>query len=80
MDTIDTIPGASLGAIPVNRQQAGYVRKITVVIRSAISWLEQRLERRRSRHALLELSDDQLKDIGISRADAYREGLRSFWD
>jgi uncharacterized protein YjiS (DUF1127 family) len=28
----------------------------------------------------LALSDDALKDIGLSRADAYWEGTRSFWD
>ncbi|PSJ65619.1 DUF1127 domain-containing protein [Kumtagia ephedrae] len=38
------------------------------------------LERRRSRLALLGLTDDQLKDIGLSRADAHREGIRPFFD
>jgi len=37
------------------------------------------LERRRSRLFLLGLNDDQLKDIGLSRADAEREGLRKPW-
>lgn len=37
-------------------------------------------ERRRGRLALLEMSDDQLKDIGLSRADAWAEGSRSIWD
>ena len=39
------------------------------------SWLE----RRRQRRALLSLSDHMLKDIGISRADAYAEGVKPFW-
>ncbi|MGD9915154.1 MAG: DUF1127 domain-containing protein [Rhizobiaceae bacterium] len=43
-------------------------------------WLEQTLERRRSRHALMQMSDDQLKDIGVSRAEAYGEANRPFWD
>jgi uncharacterized protein YjiS (DUF1127 family) len=34
----------------------------------------------RERRALRALSDEALKDIGLSRADAYREGTRSFWD
>jgi uncharacterized protein YjiS (DUF1127 family) len=34
----------------------------------------------RERRALMALSDDALKDIGLSRADAYCEGTRSFWD
>jgi uncharacterized protein YjiS (DUF1127 family) len=36
-------------------------------------------EIRRQRRALLGLSDAMLKDIGISRADACREGLKPFW-
>ena len=36
-------------------------------------------ERRRKRRALLELSDHMLKDIGIGRGDAYREGSKPFW-
>ena len=38
------------------------------------------LERRRSRKALLGLTDEQLRDIGISRADAVHEGRRLPWD
>jgi uncharacterized protein YjiS (DUF1127 family) len=34
----------------------------------------------RQRKALRELSDHQLKDIGISRTDAIREAGRGFWD
>lgn len=34
----------------------------------------------RERRALLGMSDDALKDIGLSRADAYREGMRPPWD
>ena len=47
---------------------------------AAIGWLDDRFEKRRSRHALLELSDYQLKDIGLSRADAFNEARRRFWD
>ena len=35
--------------------------------------------RARSRRALLEMSDAMLKDIGLSRADAWREGREPFW-
>ena len=38
------------------------------------------MERSRTRKALLELSDHQLKDIGLSRSEAYREGSRRFWE
>lgn len=37
------------------------------------------LERRRQRRALLELSDHLLKDIGISRVDAWQEARKPFW-
>jgi len=49
-------------------------------IMSLVARLEQQLEKRRTRTALLEMSDDQLKDIALSRADAYREANRRFWD
>ena len=35
--------------------------------------------RARSRLALLEMSDAMLKDIGLSRADAWRESREPFW-
>ena len=41
--------------------------------------LELWLERRKQRRALLDLNDALLKDIGVSRADAYREGTKHFW-
>lgn len=47
---------------------------------SVLSWIETQMERRRSRRALLEMTDEQLKDIGISRADAFGEAHRPFWD
>nr|WP_319250103.1 DUF1127 domain-containing protein [uncultured Celeribacter sp.] len=34
----------------------------------------------RQRRALANLSDEQLKDIGLSRADVEREAERPFWD
>ncbi|APH74665.1 DUF1127 domain-containing protein [Aquibium oceanicum] len=48
-----------------------------------LSWILRRIEdafeRRRQRRDLLALSDDQLKDIGISRSMAHREASRPFW-
>ena len=41
--------------------------------------IEMAVERRRSRIALLEMSDEQLKDIGLCRSEAYREANRPFW-
>jgi uncharacterized protein YjiS (DUF1127 family) len=36
--------------------------------------------RARSRRALLEMSDAMLEDIGLGRADAWREGSKPFWE
>ncbi len=47
---------------------------------SVLAWIERLAERRRGRLALLDMTDAQLKDIGLSRADAYFEGKRQLWD
>lgn len=44
------------------------------------AWLNLCLMRRRERWALRMLTDDQLKDIGLSRADVERECRRWPWD
>ena len=46
---------------------------------ATLSWIARRMECRRTRMALLEMTDDQLKDIGLSRTDAYGEARRPFW-
>ncbi|OBQ61247.1 DUF1127 domain-containing protein [Mesorhizobium erdmanii] len=83
MDTIATIhharaafPGEALRP----SGQRGFVGRLVRVVRSLARWLDNLLERRRSRLTLLEMTDDQLKDIGISRCDAHREGIRRLWD
>jgi uncharacterized protein YjiS (DUF1127 family) len=70
MSAIDTIGARSIGS----REQGAYSLPKVIV------WLEYMLERRRSRLALLEMSDDQLKDIGVSRGEAYGEASRAFWE
>ncbi|MEF2074204.1 DUF1127 domain-containing protein [Consotaella aegiceratis] len=42
------------------------------------AWLGRQRRLRRSRRALLDLSDHQLRDIGLTRAEARKEGRRSF--
>jgi uncharacterized protein YjiS (DUF1127 family) len=49
------------------------------VLLRGILLLERWIERHRQRRALRELSDHVLKDIGISRAEAEREGRKPFW-
>lgn len=44
------------------------------------AWFAQRLEKQHSRKALFEISDESLKDIGVSRLAAAREARRRFWD
>ncbi|MFB9867387.1 DUF1127 domain-containing protein [Vreelandella sulfidaeris] len=50
---------------------------------SKVTWREKFYrwrQLRRERYALRHLSDDMLKDIGISREDVQRESHRPFWD
>jgi uncharacterized protein YjiS (DUF1127 family) len=51
------------------RRQPGAVASIVFL------WLK----RSRSRRALARLDEHQLRDIGLSRADAWREGMKPFW-
>ncbi|MGE0024222.1 MAG: DUF1127 domain-containing protein [Hyphomicrobium sp.] len=46
----------------------------------AVSWVEAAFRTARERRQLMALDEQALKDIGVSRADAYREGSRPFWD
>ncbi|UDL91081.1 DUF1127 domain-containing protein [Mesorhizobium sp. PAMC28654] len=81
MGTIETIHHVGVfgqAARPVGWR--GYVRRLVRVVTSFFLWIDILVERRRGRLALLEMTDDQLKDIGISRCDAHREGIRSLWD
>lgn len=72
MDTISTIDQRA------SRQRLlGNIWQLSMI---AIGLYDRIAERHRSRVALLELNDAQLKDIGLSRADAWREGVRPFWD
>ena len=66
------------------RKQALHFRDgITPVPRrSPISLIRRFLkmaEKKRQRQDLLELDDRQLKDIGVSRDDAKKEGGKPFW-
>ncbi|TIW20650.1 MAG: DUF1127 domain-containing protein [Mesorhizobium sp.] len=80
MDTIETIRYAG----PEFRSQTvaprGFVGRLVLVLRSIARQIDRMLERRRGRLALLEMTDEQLKDIGISRCDAHHEGIRPFWE
>lgn len=47
-----------------------------MLIQRLLRWQELRRQRRE----LLRLDDRMLSDLGISRADAWREAHRPFWD
>jgi len=50
-----------------------------VGLRAPLGTLRLWRHRWETRQALLELTPAQLKDIGLSRADAIEEGLKPFW-
>ena len=81
MSTIGTVKAGSHGSLA--RKASGRGMRVALLVASlgaALNWLDARLERQRSRRLLGYMTDDQLKDIGISRADAYRETHRKLWD
>lgn len=80
MDTIETIHYAGPTARASTPLRGGFVNRLVVVLGSIASQIDAMLERRRSRLALLEMTDEQLKDIGVSRCDAHREGIRPMWE
>ncbi|MCX8279362.1 DUF1127 domain-containing protein [Phyllobacterium sp. 0TCS1.6C] len=47
---------------------------------AVIDWIGTAMMKRRSRIHLSELTDDQLRDIGVAPREARRESERFFWD
>jgi uncharacterized protein YjiS (DUF1127 family) len=45
-----------------------------------VSWIGEREEKRLSRIALAELTDEQLADIGVTAAEARREASQAYWN
>lgn len=45
-----------------------------------LAWAEAVFRTVRERRQLMSLDEQSLKDIGLSRADAYGEWSRPFWD
>lgn len=54
---------------------AGVFPVLSRAVEAPIDWIE----RLRDRRQLAALSDDMLKDIGVSRADAAHEAEKHFW-
>ncbi len=59
---------------PVNRRPG-----VGILLVGMLAWLLDHYAVYRQRRTLLALDDRMLKDIGISRADALREGNKPFW-
>lgn len=59
---------------PVNRHPG-----VGAMLVGVFTWLLDYYAVYRQRRELLALDDRTLKDIGISRADAFREGSKPFW-
>lgn len=65
------------------RRSAAAIRFAAAFTRGSIRaadtlWLW--MERYRQRRALIMMSDHMLKDLGLSRSDAGREGGKRFWE
>lgn len=57
-----------------------FVQEATDLLRGLAVALQSRIEKRRSRFRLLELSEDQLRDVGLTREDVKAETSKSwFW-
>ncbi|WP_312797317.1 DUF1127 domain-containing protein [Tianweitania sp.] len=67
----------TINAIFIERVRSQSFGEVMMRVLNAI---DIRLERQRSRRDLLELTDEQLKDIGLSRGEAHEEAYRPLWD
>jgi uncharacterized protein YjiS (DUF1127 family) len=56
------------------------IRKSDQAGRSWLDWLEQALRAVSTRRYLTEMDDRMLRDIGISRTEAFEEANRAPWD
>lgn len=80
MGTICTDNGTTCSISIGTIQPRGLVSRLKQLGRYVIVWILGREEKRLSRIALSELTDDQLADIGVTPAEARREAARPFWD
>jgi uncharacterized protein YjiS (DUF1127 family) len=81
MSTIDAIERECADVRAAGGRSAPNVSKARApLLRRAVRWMSTAVVKRRTRIHLSELTDDQLKDIGVSRWQARRETARFFWD
>lgn len=55
------------------------VAGVTFRLRQAWAWLRRAMELSRQRRALYRLDESALHDLGLSRADAWQEADKPFW-
>ncbi|HEY7609899.1 MAG TPA: DUF1127 domain-containing protein [Alphaproteobacteria bacterium] len=74
--TIETkLNGAASAAVQPLRATSKVRRFFTKCLQTLVIWQE----RNEQRHALSELGERMLKDIGVSAGDAYKETRKPFW-
>ena len=74
--TIDT---NLTGAASAHGKSLRAFGKVRLVVSKCLRIMMIWQERAEQRHALGELNERMLKDIGISRVDAFREAQKPFW-
>jgi uncharacterized protein YjiS (DUF1127 family) len=60
-------------------KQAWLWRHLSTIVGAVFARIRQWEERERSRQFLLALDDHGLRDLGLSRLDAWREANKPFW-
>lgn len=71
-------PAAALQR-PSARSPIGFSSAVEHALLRAVETVSAWHERAHQRRALMALSDQMLRDIGISRAEAERESTKPFW-
>jgi uncharacterized protein YjiS (DUF1127 family) len=84
---IDRSPGARLepsqkggNTMKGQREYAGEEKFSGHIVSDLLHKFSRWYELHRERELLASLSDEALKDIGVSRADVEHEAIRPFWD
>ena len=75
--SMKNLPGRSRAYLRPSRSD--YVRQITVVLTSVWRILLEWQRRSNQRHALAELDQHRLHDIGLTAADVAHEVAKPFW-
>ncbi len=80
MSTIDTFDGTSfVSGESLGNAHVNFIGRLAGSTVATAKWFSEAMLKRRTRHQLRDLSDELLRDIGITRAEAMHEAKRSFW-